>query len=269
MNKHASLASLLISAVAGALILATSVQFAAAARATARVPEKIIYPKVYAFADPRYMPMPMDVTHDADGSIRLVLKGLTIPRGQMHMFGFHTVYPIPIPAGIKSVTISVTFAVKQAPVSPPYMARSIRIPRTCAIQLTHKELSDPSRMFARRAPTYGDYGSLAQVESFRVTLPARDLGSHVPSTMLKVFHKHQPNNKRPCLDVTTVVVKEFKIIFHSIEQPAWYGKLMAMGDTGRAIDEDDDGDEDAFDEYGGAYSVDEAFGDGEYVGCDE
>ncbi|KAJ3374931.1 hypothetical protein GGF31_005653 [Allomyces arbusculus] len=233
----------------------------------APVPEKIIYPKLYAFSDPRFVPMPMDVTRDADGSIRLVRKCLTISWGQMHMFGLSTsAYPIPIPTGVKSVTISVTFAVEQAPISPAYMARSIRIPGTCAIQMTYKELGDTSRMFARRAPTYGDYGSLAQMESFRVTVPARDLGSHVPPMMLKVFHRIQPNNKVRCIDVTTVVVKEFKIIFHSTEQPAWYGKLMAMGDTGRAFDNDDEDAEDSFDDqFGGAYFLaDEASGDDEY-----
>ncbi|KNE55030.1 hypothetical protein AMAG_00969 [Allomyces macrogynus ATCC 38327] len=138
------------------------------------------------------------------------------------------------------------------------MARRIWIPGTCAIQMTYKELGDPSRMFARRAPTYSDSGSPAQVESFRVMVT------------LKVFHRHQPSNKTPCLDMTTVVVKEFKIIFHFVELPAWYGMLLALGDTGRAVDDDEDAEKDALDEFDGAYSLaDEAFGDDEYMGSDE
>ncbi|KAJ3374932.1 hypothetical protein GGF31_005654 [Allomyces arbusculus] len=281
MNKLATLVFLLISAVAVAVMLAPAAR-GAIGQAAAPAPDKTIYPKLYTTSDPY---KPVDVMYDGDGSMRVVRGPLiTIPFGQTNMIGFRT-YPVPISAGTKSVTISVTFAVSGAPVSPAY-----RLPGTCVLQAASKELlSGESQMLARRAPTYGDQGPRA-MESFRVTVPARDFGSHVPQLLLKVFYQHQPN-KKSCRDLTTVVAKEFKIIFHSTEQPAWYGKLMAMGDTGHAVSEDDFDDEDTFDEYGGAYSlvdeafgddedtfdeyggahslVDEAFGDDEYVGYEE
>ncbi|KAJ3374930.1 hypothetical protein GGF31_005652 [Allomyces arbusculus] len=262
MNKLATLFFLLISAVAVAVMLAP------AARAAVPIPDKTIYPSLDVFSEPA---IPMTVSRDADGSMRLVRKGTTVPDGRTHMFGFRTVGTLPIPAGIKSVTMSVTFAVASAPASPAYMSRNVRIPGTCVIQSTYKELGDYFHLFARRAPTYGDYGSLAKEETFRITVPSRDIGYQIMPTLLKVFHQYQSNYGLSCVVSATVVVKEFKIIFHATEQPMWYGKLMALGDTGRAVDDDDDdGDEDTFDEYGGAYSlVDEAFGEDEYVGYDE
>ncbi|KNE56699.1 hypothetical protein AMAG_02481 [Allomyces macrogynus ATCC 38327] len=123
MNKLATLVFLLISAAAVAVLLAPAAR-GAIAQAAAPASDKTIYPSLDLFSEPA---IPVTVPRDADRSMRLVRKGTALPDGRTHMSRIRTIGTLPIPAGIKSMTMKVTFAVASAPASPTYVSRNVRI----------------------------------------------------------------------------------------------------------------------------------------------
>ncbi|KAJ3374960.1 hypothetical protein GGF31_005682 [Allomyces arbusculus] len=167
------------------------------------------------FVDP---PFPAAIQHGADGSVRLVRKGLTAGHGVIHKYGFQTAKPLAIPAGTKYVT----FLAKIKAQAKKPVQRSLK-------KQTGKTLARPSSApVCRKSDTAitvfhggkplgglrfpkGSHGS-SKYETLRLRVPVSKLSHTSAPITLQAAHDHASASK--CMDHSILQIKGFKVQFH-------------------------------------------------------
>ncbi|KAJ3374929.1 hypothetical protein GGF31_005651 [Allomyces arbusculus] len=167
------------------------------------------------FVDP---PFPAAIQHGADGSVRLVRKGLTAGHGVIHKYGFQTAKPLAIPAGTKYVT----FLAKIKAQAKKPVQRNLK-------KQTGKTLARPSSApVCRKSDTAitvfhggkplgglrfpkGSHGS-SKYETLRLRVPVSKLSHTSAPITLQAAHDHASASK--CMDHSILQIKGFKVQFH-------------------------------------------------------
>ncbi|KAJ3354125.1 hypothetical protein GGF32_002694 [Allomyces javanicus] len=188
------------------------------------------------FVDP---PFPAAIQHGADGSVRLVRKGMTEGNGVIHKYGFQTAKPLAIPAGTKYVTF--TAQIKAQAKKPKPM---------------HGPMSPEARM--KGMPRPGSKAPLAPT-----------------AAPITVQAAHDHTNPFKCQDRSSLTIRGLKVKFHD-SVPA--GAKFSLSDSGYDYSSFDDAWDESYDDmwddayYGGDFSVEDAYdedaADDEYDGGD-
>ncbi|KAJ3371756.1 hypothetical protein GGF31_002735 [Allomyces arbusculus] len=166
------------------------------------------------FVDP---PFPAAIQHGADGSVRLVRKGLTAGHGVIHKYGFQTAKPLAIPAGTKYVTF---LAKIKAQAKKPVQRNTKMVGKTPSrpgsAPVCHKSdtaitvFHGGKPLGGLRFPK-GSHGS-NKYETLRLRVPVSKLSHTSAPITLQAAHDHASTSK--CMDHSILQIKGFKVQFH-------------------------------------------------------
>ncbi|KNE55031.1 hypothetical protein AMAG_17727 [Allomyces macrogynus ATCC 38327] len=168
------------------------------------------------FVDP---PFPAAIQHGADGSVRLVRKGLTAGHGVIHKYGFQTAKPLAIPAGTKYVTFLAKIkaqAKKPAQRKPMKMVGKAPPRPGSKAPVCHKSdtaitvFHGGKPLGGLRFPK-GSHGS-NKYETLRLRVPVSRLSASSAPITLQAAHDHASTTK--CMDHSILQLKGFKVQFH-------------------------------------------------------
>ncbi|KNE55033.1 hypothetical protein AMAG_17728 [Allomyces macrogynus ATCC 38327] len=168
------------------------------------------------FVDP---PFPAAIQHGADGSVRLVRKGLTAGHGVIHKYGFQTAKPLAIPAGTKYVTFLAKIKaqtkkpaqrkpMKMVGKAPPRPGSKAPVCHKSDTAITVFHGGKP--LGGLRFPK-GSHGS-NKYETLRLRVPVSRLSASSAPITLQAAHDHASTTK--CMDHSILQLKGFKVQFH-------------------------------------------------------
>ncbi|KAJ3361479.1 hypothetical protein GGF32_007237, partial [Allomyces javanicus] len=154
------------------------------------------------FVDP---PFPAEIQHGADGSVRLVRKGVTKGHGVIHKYGFQTAKPLAIPAGTKYVTFLAKIKAQakkpkpmHGPMSPEARMKGMPRPGSKA-PVCHKSdtaitvFHGGKPLGGLRFPK-GSHGS-SKYETLRLRVPVSKLSHTSAPITLQAAHDHASTTK--------------------------------------------------------------------------
>ncbi|KNE55025.1 hypothetical protein AMAG_00963 [Allomyces macrogynus ATCC 38327] len=158
------------------------------------------------FVDP---PFPAAIQHGADGSVRLVRKGLTAGNGVIHKYGFQTAKPLSIPVGTKYVTF--TAQIKAQAKKPVQRKTKPGTPPTCHKSDTAITVFHGGKPLGGLRFPKGSHGS-DQYETLKLRVPVSKLSATLAPITLQAAHDHASTTK--CMDHSILQIKGFKVQFH-------------------------------------------------------
>ncbi|KNE56667.1 hypothetical protein AMAG_17950 [Allomyces macrogynus ATCC 38327] len=161
------------------------------------------------FVDP---PFPAAIQHGADGSVRLVRKGLTKGHGVIHKYGFQTAKPLAIPAGTKYVTfVAQIKAQAKKPVQRKTKPGMKTPPPACHKSDTAITVFHGGKPLGGLRFPKGSHGS-SKYETLRLRVPVSKLSATSAPITLQAAHDHASTTK--CMDHSILQLKGFKVQFH-------------------------------------------------------